>query len=752
MERRVNFYQGQDNSPEDYNNLQTFAQDSIDHIVGDGITALRRFAGFATAPTGALTVATAIGRLYAGGKVYASAGVFEHDFTAKLPLATRKICTIVTFPEEVDTGAVPREFLIDAETGETEPQTVSMERARIARVNVVQGAEAPDPVPQVLDSNLTAIAYVTLGVAGIETVTMVAENRLSSVQALDDRTAALEKFEADIYPQVGSLAADIAALTEGQRQVVGVEQYGRVLDRLAVIESKAGIPTNAVDSFADFLLDRSASDPAFAGYDAKVEEGIRFAAAAEAVSELTLQNPLDPAAKVVGGVLLPAYDRSRRFTTGKATGEVKISGYTYSAHEMVQKTMARLRVRHGPWRRLSSLSSFFKTSRFDIANAVFAKAGETFVTDARLRELGVRSHLFRRQRYHWVDLVEEHYWEQQTVEHTVPGAQVVETFLQANDMVLDAVGLQFTRLAAEGSVTLAICETEHGLARLDRVVSKTTVDRDDLTLQGETVIPVQPVFLTGGVRYAIVVITAADHYLGTVAGAVYPQGTFFYVMDGAYQQGDGSRDIAFSLYAARFRQSRAVLELGAVTLAGGIADLDILAQAVVPGATDLTYFVQIGGQWFPLADVESSALAQGGVMQNLLPLRAVMTGTPDVMPMLTLTGSQLRVSRPKLTFAYVSAIRNLPGAGSTQIRATFRLEAFQSAHHTFTPKLLTGAGYATETAPSSTSDVVQADGSIERTAVWNLGAAVTSYRHKLAGTTDSALLPFHVAQRRDYAL
>jgi hypothetical protein len=752
MERRVNFYQGQDNSPDDYNNLQGFVSDSLDHIVGDGVTALRRYAGFETAADGALTIATAIGRLYSQGKVYVTDGVFNYDFTASLPVGTRKICTIVTWPEEVDTGAVAREFLIDAETGATEPQVVSMEHTRIARIGVVQGAEAPDPAKPVLDSNVTAIAYVTLSTGGIESVAMVEENKLDSVQSVADRVDDLERFEADIGPQVVSLGADIAALTEGQKELVGVEQYGRVLDRLAVIESKTGVPDAAVDSFADFLLDESGTDSAFAGYDAKVEEGIRFPAAASATSALTLRNPLDPAAKLTGGVLMPAYDRAQRFSTGKPTGEVKVSGYSYATHAMTQKTMARLRVRHGPARLLSSVSSFYKTSLFDIANDVFAKAGEIFVTDAKLRQVGRREHIFRRANFHWADVVEVPYWEQSTVESEVQGTQVVETFLQSNDMVLDAVGLTFTRLAADGAVTIAICETDHGLANLDKVVSKTTVDRADLSTEGETVIPVQPVFLTGGVRYALVIITAADHYLGTVDGSVYPQGTFFYVLDGAYQQGDGTKDIAFSLYAAKFRQARAILELGEVTLAGGIADIDILSQAVVPGSCDLTFFVQIGATWYPLAEVATSALAQGGVMQNLLPLRVVMTGTPDVMPMLTLTGSQVVVSRPKLALNYVSAIRNLPGAGSTQIRATFRLEGFDAAHHTLTPKLLTGAGYATETAASSTTDVVQADGSIERTAVYNLGAAVTSYRHKLAATSDSELIPFHVAARRDYAL
>ncbi|MXO66254.1 hypothetical protein [Altericroceibacterium endophyticum] len=752
MEKIVNFRDGMDLSSTDLKNIQSFAQESLDHIVADTVTTQRKYAGFASVMLSGLRMQVSAGRLYDAGRVFNMEAAIEHDFTAATPVQHRKICSLVAWSEVIETGETSREILIDVENQTTEAQTVMMETRRVARLSVRQGVESPDPVAPAIVEGQLEIARITLTTTGIESIAMVADNALPSTAAHGTRLAHLETFRRDAQAKVQGLSGDIAALTEGQANMVGVEQYGQVLDRLASVEAKTGVPDSAVSSFADFLLDESASDTGFAGYHAKVEEGIRFPEAASSTTALALKNPIDPGAKLSDGLLLPAYDRDLRFSTGAPTGEVKLNGYSYQTNELTRKTLVRYRLRHGILHPFSSRYAFLKSGRYDLLGAVFTKQGEVLQANAAARSALLRNHIFWRRHFHWVDKVEVPYWDTVTVDHTVPGTQVTETFLQANDMVLDALGLWFTKLAADGAVTVAICETEHGVARTDQVIAQTTLDRADLSVEKETIVPLPPTFLTGGKRYAILVMTAADHYLGTVQGSVYPQGTFFYVLDGQYQQGDGTKDIAFSLYGAKFRQSRAVIDLAEVQLADGIADIDILTQATEPGATELTFFVQIGGVWYPLSDSETTPLAQGNVLQNLLPLRVVMTGTPEVMPILKLAGSQLTVSRPDLSFSWISEERHLPGSGSDEIVARFELERFDEADHTLTPSLLTGAAYGTETAPDSVSDSVTDDGTIQRTAIWSLDAVVTDFRLKLTGTTSSAQRPFHVAVRRDHAL
>jgi hypothetical protein len=744
MESRVIFQDGMDIDPADFNNLQDFAQQSIDDVVADGVTSGRKYAGFETAASGVTTITVRPGRFYSGGKVYVADAVFTKDFTTILPVATKKIVSVVVFATEVDTHSVPREFLINEDTGASEPRVVATEHARIANVNTSAGQENADPLPPVLDAAVIEIARITLSPTGISTVEMIADNKLDSVQSVSDRVEDLEAFQADAAPSIVALGSDIAALKTASKENTDQAVFGRILTRLATLEAKAGIPTTATDSQADFLLDASKTD--LPNSLVKVEEGARFADEAADTKQLQIFDALNPKAKIVNGVMFPAYNRAVRLKVGNRSGEVQASAYTYQTHNMVERTVSRQRLRVGYNYTLAATVSYWGLTNYYYWNT-FKYVGETWTYFGR----PFVGYSYVRLPYYWYDTVEDHYWDQVTVDHAVPGAQVAETFLNANDMWLDAVGLTFTRLAADGSVTVCVCETDRGMPDLGKVISFNTVTRDALLLNTETVIPLQPVFLEGGKRYAILIITAADHWLATTQGENFPQGTFFYVLDGAYQQGDGSKDLCFTLYAAKFTASRAVIDMQPLSLSGGISSIDMIASTIVPGGANLTYEVQISNVWVPLSEADPGALGAGGNIPPLLPLRAVFTGTPDVMPAVTLTGSQVMISRPRTSLTHVSAERDLP-ASSTQIRVIARLEAFDAAHHTCTCKLLTGAGYTTETDPSSTVDVVNDDGSIERTFVFNLGAGVTSFKSKISGTTDSALNTFNIAWRKDYAL
>lgn len=750
MESKVIFQQDMDADPEDFNNLQTFAERSLDHIVGDAISADRKFAGFAAAASSVTEITVQAGRLYSGGRVYDRGSVFTKDFTTALPVVGRKIVSVVIFGQEVDTDIRSREFLINEETNESEPQNVAMERARLAGIDAVAGEESADPVAPLVGAGYLEVARVELTPAGIASVSAITANKLVSTQALDSRAADLEAFKGRIGPQVQSLAADLAALTAGQAGVVSLDMYGRTLGRVAVLEAKSGVPQAAVDSSADFLLDATLSDFAFAGSNVKVEEGIRFADDAASVVALQIFDALNPRAKIVNGMMFPAYSEVERLKVGPATGEVAVSTYSYSTHEMVQKTVSRTRIRYGRARLFSSSITWLKSGLYDAARLVFRRNDEDWDIPASRWGRAIERHFFRRQPSCWVDSYEEPYWDEVTADHAVNGTQVAETFLNANDMWLSSIGLPFTHLAEDGAVTVALCETDRGLPMLDRVIARATVDREDLFI-GEVKVPMGPVFLTGGQRYAMVIITAGGHRLGTVQGSQFPEGTFFYVLDGAYQQGDATRDLAFTLYACQFAAARAVIELNPLSLAGGIADIDILAPAIVPGATQLSYEIQIGGTWYALESADDLPLGAGGALPPLLAFRAVFTGTPDVMPAVALSGSQVTLSRGKTALTHISAIRELP-AGSDTIRVTHRLEGFDDDDHDCSCQLLTGVGYATVENADAVVDVTVEGGAIERTFSFDLAAPVTSYRIKTTGAIAAALAPYHIALRKDWAL
>lgn len=749
MERRVIFRDAMDIDPADFNNLQDFARQSFDHIVGDAITADRKFAGFEAAAVSTVEISVEPGRFYSAGMVFVRDSVFSKNFATSLPLTTKKNVLVVVYGQETDTDVRPREFLTNEESGEAEPTPVAMERTRICSINTVAGQESPDPIDPLLDVGVLPVARIVLTPAGVATVEMLVENKLPSLAELEVRVGDLETFQATMGPKVQSIDADIANLKQASKGIVSADAYGRVLQRVAVLESINGVPADAVDSAVDFFLDTSESNLAHVNSLCKVDEGIRFADEQSANGPLQLFNPLDAGAKIVGGVLFPAYAREKRLAVGPRQSEVQVSALTYQTTEMVQKTMSRTRVRYGPEFTVCTNAGWWGAVTDQYIPKTFSHAGETFQT------LGVTwdgpNHGWVRVRRYWKDVYEEPYWEAVTVDHSVPGAQIAETFLNANDMWLDAIGLTFTKLAPAGTVTLAVCDTDRGMPDLENVISVTTVDRASLALNAETVIPIQPVFLQGGKRYAFVVITAADHWLAMTGGANFPQGTFFTVIDGAYQQGDGTRDLCFTLYAAKFAQSRAVVQLNTLQLAGGMAAIDILADSVRPGSTDLSFEIQVNGIWYPLAPTEEAILGAGGNIPPTVPLRAVFTGTPSVMPCLRLTGSDCKVSRPRTNLTHISDVQTLPGLGSDEIHIITRYEYFDAAHHTATTKLRTGPGYNTIVNATSHTDVVE-DDAVVRTWIFSLGAPVTSFVVQNEATTDSALATFHYAYRKYYAL
>jgi hypothetical protein len=750
MQSRVIFRDGMDNDPADYNKLQDFVQGSMDDLVGDAVTSDRKFAGFLAASTSSTEVTVQPGRLYTGGKVFARDAVFVKDFTTSLPIATKKHVLLVVFGQETETDARPREFLINEETGASQPRVVAMELARICNINVASGQESPDPIDPVLDAGVLAVARIVLTPTGVAGIEMLVANRLDSVASLASRAAALEDFRAKTGPQIVALGSDLASLKASSANNVNSAAFGRLLTRMATLEEQAGIPVAASDSDADFFLDKEESDLTHPSFRASVEEGIRFADEDAKESQLAVFDALNPRAKVTGDVLFPAYARELRMAVGPRQAETQIAAYSYQTNEMVQRMMSRTRTRYGEEFTVCTNAGWWGAVTDRYIPETFERSGELFQT-VKVDWDGP-AHGWVRVRRLWVDVYQEPYWDYVTVDHAVPGAQIAETFLNANDMWLDAVGLTFTRLAQTGGITLAICETDRGAPDLAKVISVTTVPRDKLAVNAETVIPVQPVFLEGGKRYALVIVSAADHWVATTQGINFPQGTLFYVLDGAYQQGDGARDLCFSLYAAKFTASRAVIDMAPLSLAGGMTAIDILAEAIVPKSTDLTYEVQVGGNWTPLTRTEQSVLGAGGNIPPLVPLRMVLTGTPDVMPAVKLTGSRVRVSRPRLTLVHISMPRLLPGAGSSQIRVIGRMEYYDPAHHSVAARLRTGAGYATLVNPSAYTDMIAEDGSLERTWIFNLGAAVQSYKIQFDAGTDSALRTFHFGWRKDYAL
>lgn len=163
MENKIIFHQNIDDDPTDFTRLQDFAESSLDHVVLDGISDRTKYTGFGVVKSAVTQITVDPGRLYSAGKVYASASTaWSKDFITQLPVAGKKIAAVVTWGSESDTDVRPRQFLINAETRQAEPQAVPLVHSRVANLNVVIGTEAPDPSAPLVDVGYTIIALVVL--------------------------------------------------------------------------------------------------------------------------------------------------------------------------------------------------------------------------------------------------------------------------------------------------------------------------------------------------------------------------------------------------------------------------------------------------------------------------------------------------------------------------------------------------------------------------------------------------------------
>ncbi len=750
-------------TPDQIMTLQDGIEASIDHIVGDTLVPDRGYAGMLATFAGTV-VTIGAGRLYQGGKVYAfdTPATFDVLAKAKLPVATKRIMLIIAFGQEQDDAPQPTNYVVESQSTPTsivyKPQTVPQTHSRIAIVQDAYGDEAANPVYPGYGLALP-IAVAVLGPTGIISLQNIVDGQVPNLADIAVRTAALEAFEAIIGPEVSTLAATLAGLANSKGDQA---LQGRILLSIAALNAKVGIPSNAADSDADYLLDGTNSDLLHPLSNCRVEEGIRFPDDAAADQILQRFNPFETTSVLRGGVLFSAYDRYLRQSTGPQTGSVRANGYTYNAVDYTQKTIARTRVRYGPQFDVCTNSDFWRSGTYDPISGIFKLSdGETFKASLDLQGLPYAYtgdgalHVPVRLQEFWTDTTNETYWDAVVQPpQTIPGFHLAESYLQGQDQWLDAIGFTLTSLDAQGDVTVLVCQAGAD-ARPDptSVLAMVTIPFAQLVVGKNIAGLATPVLLEGGQHVAILLVTTAAHGVGTTDGANFPQGTFFALSPSGYAAGDLTKHLALDLYGCKFLQSVVTVQMQNLQLGGGVTGIDLLASAVVPASTQLTYGIQLGGVIVPLTGLTPAQLNAGGALNPNIPLYATFVGTPDMMPALDLAHSKAHVSRPKTSLAHVWPLApRTPPVPSSQIRVIERYESYDPAQHSWAAKLLTGANYLTQTAPSSFSDVNNPDGSLERTYVFNLGGAVSSYKVLTLGTAISPLDVDLGAWIKDYVL
>ncbi len=721
MEKQVIFRDRQELQSADLNAIGQHAGDAIAHLVLDAVSGALKFTGGAVSAKSATEVDVAALRFYNGGKVYASEQTETLNLFQYLPLVAKKCVAVVVWGEVIDTDVQPRDFLVDLTTGATEPQAVAMAKLWKANVNLQPGNESVDPQPPVLQTGTLAIALVYLTPGGVERIELQDAARLPTLQGHEQRLFEHEAWRTQAEPRISSIATDLAGLAKKTMSLVGRDTVVELANDVARLKAKVNLPTAYASYESDYYGNTDKTDAAGVGYSAAVRNGLLFPTAGQASVGLALFNPYDAGIKrSAEDLVLPAYTDRARIQTSGYSGDISASQYQVQSQTIREYTATVWDYTYG-WN-YNYYNGWWNSWYWNYYGYNWGWYGYYGYRVAR----------------------QETRYELQTVTTSYNGAIIGQTFLVSNAMWLTKVGLQFTQIGASGDVMVAVCETEGGKPDLLKTLTRVTVARSDLKkYPEETAIPVPPVLLEAGKRYALVLITQGDHRLATVSGNDYTQGTLFFGTDGDYFTGDLTKDLMFTLYAAQFAQPRVEVVLQSVSLAGGISDINIAAPQIVPDGCELRYEIQVGGKWYPLGD----AAMRLSTLPDIVPLRMVLLGTSDLAPAFRLAPNAITGSRAATSLAHWSKLRTL-AAPSSSITVQVVVAQWDAAHHTLSCEIKSGA---TTYTPATTVVRDEPDGQAKRITFTFTPPAISTYAIKLTGARSAASAPFVVVERTDVA-
>lgn len=753
MDQQVIFRDYQEQVATDHNNLQDYVRTAMDDIVTDAVSATRKFSGLMVSKTGQVEVTIGLGRVYDAGGVYALRAVLTQSLATYVAAAARRMVTVSVYGQEVETDVETRDYLTDVDAGTVEPRAVSMTRSRDAQIVFTAGAEAADPVPPAVPATHVVVANIMLDTTQIISISMQDQNQVVSTDALDIRTDLLEAFRAIIEPRVTSLASDLADLANRMNGLSSQSDLSRVYLDLARVKESLRFPSDASGFDSDFFLEPSKSDTSnskLLGYDAKVEEGIRFNDANANQFEISLFSANDPNAASAGGYLMPKYSNVLKIQTGNYTDSLGIAQYGYQVHSMQVGYMSRTRIRYGGSYTVCTNGNNFSTPG-EVVNTANLYDFNTVEYSTVTNNPPTLDHPYAwtRTDYYWLDTWEEPFMYEVTTDLSITGAQVAQTFLVSNDIIATQLGFYITAKAANEDIHIALCEVTAGQPDLDKVCLKTTYAQANI-VTGWNLCPIQPTFLAKGKRYAFVFISNANHQIGMTSGQSYLDGTFFYSTDGIYYMGDLTKDMMLQVYGASFASSQVAIEFAPINLDGGFRDVDILAEQWVPGSCELVYEMRPNGtgEWQPLIADNSGVL---GVAPPLAQFRARFIGTTDMMPILHLTGSRVSVSRPKTAYKHVSTTMTVPALSNVTHNLTFvnLLEMFDPTPHTYGISVRVGSTeYTPDTTVTELMDITAKR--YQKTYTFSLPAGTTQFLIEQTGTTNSPQVTYHVAERTFY--
>lgn len=714
--------------------------------------------------------------------------------------------------ETTESGAAaePRQFAVDVVNNQYEVQQVTTRKVRRAEINLVSGVEAAQPVVPAIPNNTVLIATVLLSNAGIVSVTMNEAGLLPQSERNAIALGVMQQFLETQATRIDTLVTDLAAIRSYIETLATRSELASVrmlaeeaLRRANEAYSRASNDAEFLRDFEDHYIDTGLSDIEHDGYSAIVDRGLKFppTASATLTNGIELFNPLDARVKINNDLILPAYSNVLRIDTfgqGKVAAQAALQSYTTTTHTIHAAAPAPSTVTYSTRR-----SNFtFKVAVNPIGETVTV-GGVSIptgvgVTDLKLNEATLawiekgmadwgklasyltfrakpgfavtRAYCHHNDSYLLVVVLFEYQAKntvttstqpiyEQTTSSTYDGQGRANTWLQERDGWLTRVGLFFSSRGSSGDVRLLVVAVDaSGAPDMTMAPASVTVPWANIKAapistvspdEIETLVDIPPVLVRGGRRYALVVLSAGDHYVRLTNGVgAMTQGAHWALSDAnkwVRLDPDPAQDMAFRLYFARFPTTSVAVDLKPLSLAGGIHDVTISAQMVTPDLTALAFEVQTdGANWSVLGQPSGQRVAADLTTgPELLPFRVVFEGTHDIMPALSRGASKSTVtsSRPASAMTHYSTTIDVGGGNTAdRIKVMHILSGFDDSNHDFTVSLITDPlGTPTTEAADSVTDTVLDEGAISRTSVFELPAGKQVFQIKSVGASSGSV-------------
>jgi hypothetical protein len=783
-EARVRTDDLQQLTPSDLQALADLPVRTLDNVVADFLSDKLGYQDMTVSATSGTIdkVTVAPGHLYDGnGPGYALRDPIDVDLAtamATCPTGQSRYVLILAAGGEADDIQETRTFL-DAARKPTNPRDpwptitkgTKTRTVRAANIFKVVGDPAPQPEVPAIGAAQCLIATVTVTNTAITKISQEGSTQIERLWQVALNAAALQAWRDGAEPALKSLQGTVSQLALALRAFASIpDELAHLRERLNSLEERFNAGSSSVLRGADYFVDESESDPAFAGYSAKISEGLRFPAAATADVAIDPQNHFAANIAVVDNKLLPAYDEEVSALSPAAflypwnRGYWPYLGYTTRLY-MNQYSPCNFPYWYrgfGVWRvRWGYRFGVLPISQVLLAGdpaLLFALQPSYLIYDpVTWGYWRTSSTEFWRRFGFWRDVACRGYWRRPIGNGTLSGLPgLAQAYRPQGSEMVTKIQLPLERGNVPGDVRVLVMADLNGNPDPNHVLGDVTIPDNQIWFAGSEhtnhVVFPHPIFMKGGETYHFVIVSAGSHslrafnYFGQafVGGQlVVPtpalRGAVKSFVGGTWFQLANVVEIGIVVHKAKFTGGSVRIPAQPLQLSGGIDAVDIVAPAIVPEGTSVDYEVEIAGVKTQIDEPSGDhpLLAR----PSNLPLDIVLTYTDSVAPMIDLTDAKARLTRAGTVFEHVSKTRT-PTVNVTHISDQITIDHYDAAAQTITAKLRSGGAFATQTSPTTVTDEVQADGTLRRRFDWVLGSAVTAHKVEIDGvTTDTTKVP-----------